>query len=193
MSTQKSTPINRLPKKQQNTNDNALVQDILNEINNGGNEDNNAFNKNTMNNNSLKYALDESQMVIPEKQIINNNVQQQQPSPLPSQPQQLAIDDDEEDTKNYSNDNNDHDHELVNEIIDEVKSNSILDRVKDIMKRPLIVFFIVLIITLKPINDIILKYIPSFTSINGNNSHIINFVKAVLSAILFLVADTLSL
>jgi len=63
---EKSTPINRLSKS--GGDENALVQDILDEIGNSNSiEDRNAYNKNVMNSKALEYALDESQMDIPQK------------------------------------------------------------------------------------------------------------------------------
>jgi hypothetical protein len=65
---EKSTPINRLPKNNNSADENALVQDILDEIGNSNSpEDRNAYNKNIMNNKALEYALDEAQMDIPQK------------------------------------------------------------------------------------------------------------------------------
>ena len=208
---EKSTPINRLPKNQnQNSgnNANALVQDILNEINSEG--DQNSYNKSAMNEQSLKYALDESQMVIPEAQqhhqpqqlphhqqvqqhmpqahMQQNMPQQQQQQQQQAQqqyvqqPTQNTMENVQENTMdmNMDMDTNDTD----------IKSNSLIDTLKQLVKRPFIVFFIVLLITLKPVNDILLKYMPKIGSIEtSNNAYIANFAKALFAGSLFLVAD----
>jgi hypothetical protein len=181
---EKSTPINRLPRKgNSQNNDNNLVQDILNEINNGGPEDNNSYNKNTMNENSLNYALDESQMTIPETIPQPPPPQALPPRPRAPPPEQY-----------YESE-----HELeqpepeinIEEIENLVKKESLLDRIKKLLKGPLIIFCIVLLITLKPVNDILLKYIPRISSsvTESNNTHILNLCKAIISAVLYFVAN----
>lgn len=209
---EKSTPINRLPKNQNSGNNaNALVQDILNEINSEG--DQNSYNKSAMNEQSLKYALDESQMVIPEAQQHHHPQQlphhqqvqqhmpqqhmpqqhmpqQHMPQHMPQaqqyvqQPPQNTMENVQENTMdmnmNMDIDTNDTD----------IKSNSLIDTLKQLVKRPFIVFFIVLLITLKPVNDILLKYMPKIGSIEtSNNAYIANFAKALFAGSLFLVAD----
>jgi len=185
---EKSTPINRLPKKgNQQNNDNNIVQDILNEINNGGPEDNNSYNKNTMNENSLNYALDESQMTIPE-------TIPQPPQPPPYHPPRPRAPPPPE--QYYESENEHYPEEPepeinIEEIENVVKKESLLDRIKKLLKGPLIIFCIVLLITLKPVNDILLKYIPRISSsvTENNNTHILNLCKAIMSAVLYFVAN----
>ena len=155
---EKSTPINRLPKNNNSGDENAFVQDILDEIDNSNSmEDRNMYNKTTMNNKSLEYALDESQMDVPQKvsKTYYDNIDERE----------LNMD-------------------LEKEI--QKRPESLLEKLLNLLKTPLIIIILVFILCLPQVSNLFIKYVPKLGTIDGDLNIYGNLLRSILIGTIYI-------
>ena len=158
---EKSTPINRLPKNNNSGDENALVQDILDEIGNSNSmDDRNMYNKTTMNNKALEYALDESQMDVPQKvsKTYYDNIDERE----------LNMDLDKEIQK---------------------RPESLLEKLSGLLKAPLIIIVLVFILCLPQVSSLFLKYVPKLGTIDGEINIYGNLLRSILIGAIYLLIN----
>lgn len=167
----KSTPLNQLrnsPNTQNNeTKENQLVDDILSEIEKTDPQNNQMQQIQQMEQMPQNIPMQQLQQETPEIQQVHQEI----PQNIGSQRQMPQNNQDE-----LASD--------INQILDQ-KEKSLLDKVLDVIREPLIVAAICILISIPKLNNMIISYLPKKEFILNNSNIFVLLIKGLLSGGLF--------